>query len=168
MTTEVPIRPAPTPGEYLGYLGTMLSLFTRKVWLVAVLGAIGTALLIAIPAAIIDNPIFGRTVDVRPQDYVLLAGTSLLSGLAIASYAVYSAGGEEGKATAGGFLSFVAVGCPVCNKVVVAAIGTSGALNVFAPAQLLIGVGALVLLGWALLLRARAVAGFCALPSSAR
>ncbi len=154
-----------TPGDYLGYLLSMLKLFTPKVWLIAIAATVGTALLIAIPAAIIENPIFGRTVEVRAQDYVLLTLTALLGGLTLASFALYSDGGSEGKATAGGFLSFLAVGCPVCNKVVVAAIGTSGALNFFAPAQLLIGIGALALLGWALVLRARAVVGFCTVPA---
>jgi hypothetical protein len=51
---------------------------------------------------------------------------------------------------AGGLLTFFAVGCPVCNKVVLLALGTSGALTYFEPVQPLLSVGAIALLGWAL------------------
>lgn len=39
---------------------------------------------------------------------------------------------QAGKTFAGGVLSLLAVGCPVCNKLVVMAVGVSGALNFFA------------------------------------
>ena len=55
----------------------------------------------------------------------------------------------------GGLLSFFAVGCPICNKVVVIALGTSGALTWFAPVQPYLGVFALGLLAWALRVRLR-------------
>jgi hypothetical protein len=48
---------------------------------------------------------------------------------------------------AGAFLSFLAVGCPVCNKIALVALGYSGALQYFAPVQpylALIGVGLLM------------------------
>lgn len=35
----------------------------------------------------------------------------------------------------GATLGWLAIGCPVCNKIVVLALGTSGALNLFGPAQ---------------------------------
>jgi hypothetical protein len=58
------------------------------------------------------------------------------------------------------------VGCPICNKLVVLLLGTSGALTFFGPAQLYIGLVSLALLGWTLRLRARAVAGPCPVPAS--
>ena len=42
---------------------------------------------------------------------------------------------STGKATAGGVLSFLAVGCPICNKLVVLAVGVSGALSYWVPIQ---------------------------------
>lgn len=69
--------------------------------------------------------------------------------------------------TAGGLLSFFAIGCPVCNKVVVLAIGTTGALDWFAPAQPLLAAASIVLLGWALRQRLRATSS-CALPARSR
>ena len=43
----------------------------------------------------------------------------------------------------GGALTFFAVGCPVCNKLVVLALGFSGALTYFAPLQPALGIAAL-------------------------
>lgn len=56
--------------------------------------------------------------------------------------------GRAGLLANGG--SVLAVGCPVCNKLVVAAVGISGALNVWAPIQPVIAAASLALLGWAL------------------
>jgi hypothetical protein len=53
-------------------------------------------------------------------------------------------------------LSFLAAGCPVCNQLVVLAVGTSGALNYyFRPLQPLPGLASLILLGVASLARLR-------------
>ncbi|GGC67284.1 hypothetical protein [Hoyosella rhizosphaerae] len=40
-----------------------------------------------------------------------------------------------------------AVGCPVCNKLILLAIGTSGALSVWAPIQPILAVVAVLALG---------------------
>jgi hypothetical protein len=61
---------------------------------------------------------------------------------------------KEGRAGAlGGFLTFIAVGCPVCNKIALLALGYTGAIQWFAPVQPWLAVGALVLLSWALVRR---------------
>lgn len=52
-----------------------------------------------------------------------------------------------------GLLGFFAVGCPVCNKLVVVALGTTGALQWFAPLQPVLAVASVVAL--AVALRAR-------------
>ena len=61
--------------------------------------------------------------------------------------------------SAGAALAYFAVACPVCNKIVVAALGVSGALNVFAPLQPIMAVVSVALLGvtlaWRLRMRAR-------------
>jgi len=63
--------------------------------------------------------------------------------------------GPEGErsakvATGGGLLSVFAIGCPVCNKLVVLAIGASGALRWFAPVQQILATVSLGMLGAAL------------------
>lgn len=46
----------------------------------------------------------------------------------------------------GGFASFLAVGCPVCNQAVIALVGAGGALSWWAPVQPVLGVLAIALL----------------------
>ncbi|GGT37392.1 hypothetical protein GCM10010271_46780 [Streptomyces kurssanovii] len=55
--------------------------------------------------------------------------------------------------SARGLLSLLAVGCPVCNKLVLVLLGTSGALTYWAPLQPLVAVVSFVLLAEAALRR---------------
>jgi hypothetical protein len=64
----------------------------------------------------------------------------------------------------GGLLAYFAVGCPVCNKLVVLALGATGALEFFAPLQPALAVLGVVVLGVALRARLRA-ARSCPLPA---
>src|SRR5699024_6443800 len=65
---------------------------------------------------------------------------------------------------AGAFIAWFAVGCPVCNKFALLALGYSGAITWFAPLQPVLAVLALVLVGIALVVRLRGRV-VCALPS---
>ncbi|MHB8644487.1 MAG: hypothetical protein ACYDAR_01710 [Thermomicrobiales bacterium] len=121
---------------------------------------VGTALAVGIPTAVIPNQWFRRMTPTRPQDYVFLAATALLAAAIGATYAHArdaSCPRQEGKLTAGGMLSFLAIGCPICNKLVVALLGVSGALNYFAPVQPFLGLASVALLGVTLTLRFRAI-----------
>jgi hypothetical protein len=55
----------------------------------------------------------------------------------------------------GGLVSFFAVGCPVCNKLVLLALGTTGARQWFEPIQPFLAVASVVLLAVALRARLR-------------
>lgn len=149
---------------------------------------------LAIPAALIPNPIFGRAIEPEWWSWPVTIATGILAGLVIATYvnvspavrpamrpamrpAVSTAASSgssssdpdsieadseafevdtNGKDTAGragvigGLVSFFAVGCPVCNKLVLVALGSTGALQWFAPIQPILAVAALGLLIWAL------------------
>ena len=147
-------------------LRSTLRLFGLRGWIVAAAGTIAALILIGVPAAIIDSPYFIRMTPVRSQDYVIWVATAALAGLIAGTFTLPARAESEGKALSGGFLSYLAVGCPICNKLVILLLGTSGALTLFAPAQLYIGLASLALLGWTLRLRARAVAGTCPIPTS--
>jgi hypothetical protein len=115
--------------------------------------AILAALAIGIPADLIDTPIFGRPVEIRLIDYVIWVISAVLIGLILAirvDAAPEINDADQTRAVWGGFVSFLAVGCPVCNQAVVALIGVSGALNWWAPVQPIIGLAALALLLYAL------------------
>ncbi len=121
---------------------------------------VGTLLVVGIPTAVIPNQWFRRMTPTRPQDYVFLAATALLAAAIGATYAYTRHAAcprQEGKLTAGGMLSFLAIGCPICNKLVVALLGVSGALNYFAPVQPFLGVASVAFLGVTLALRFRAI-----------
>ena len=139
----------------------VFQLFGLRGWLVATVAGITTLVLIGTPTAIIDNPFFFRQTPVRIQDYVIWVATGLLTGLIAGTFTLSAKSSASGKAVSGGFLSFLAVGCPICNKLVLLLLGTSGALTYFAPAQLYIGVASLALLGWALHLRVQAINRSC-------
>lgn len=115
--------------------------------------AIVAGLAIGIPSDLIDTRFFGRPVATRPIDYVILAVTVALIGLILAIRPdappeVNAA--QQTRAMWGGFVSFLAVGCPVCNQLVVGLIGVSGALSWWAPVQPIVGLAAVALLVYAL------------------
>ena len=126
----------------------------RATWPRAVLFGAVAAALIAVPADLIDTPIFGRPVEARWIDYLILAVTSALIGLVFAIRPEPASSGELAAATErqgtrtiwGGFVSFLAVGCPVCNQAVVALVGVGGALSWWAPVQPFVGLLAVALL----------------------
>ena len=120
-------------------------------WLRAIPYAAVAALLIGIPSDLIDTPVFGRPVPTRSIDYVILAITAALIGLIFAIRIPDDpAPDDDTKPVWGGFVSFLAVGCPVCNQAVVALVGTSGALSWWAPVQPVVGLLAIGILLYAL------------------
>ncbi|MBI2765922.1 MAG: hypothetical protein HYX53_08440 [Chloroflexi bacterium] len=145
----------------LPLLGTMIRAFTPGAWLAALLAALFVLVAVGGTTAIFQNDFFQRMTPVRPQDYVIWLATALLVGLLAGTFVLSRASEQAGKAVAGGFFADVAIGCPICNKVVVAVIGSSGALTYFGPLQIFIGIGSLGLLALALILRARAMGGVC-------
>lgn len=138
----------------------MLRLATKRQWLRAIafaaVGGVFAALAVGIPTDVVPNPWFTRMTPVRIQDYIFLALTVLLSMALAASYALpylRTCATQQGKAAGGGILSVLAVGCPVCNKVVLMLLGTSGALTYFEPLQPFIGGLSLILLAAAVYMR---------------
>jgi hypothetical protein len=128
-------------------------------WLRAAGFGLAAGVVIAIPTRLVPNGFFSRMTPTRPQDYVLLVVSSALLGLTMALQSSGNAassfrlarpgvggGAMEARAVVAGVGTFLAVGCPVCNKVVVALIGTGGALSFFAPLQPVIGLAAVALL----------------------
>lgn len=106
---------------------------------VAVVAAVLTFLVIGLPTDIVPNPVFGREVPVRPWEPIVLVLTSVLTGVWFGLQRARAAapGDEDSSAptlSAAG-LALFAVACPVCNKVVLLALGTSGALGIWQPLQ---------------------------------
>jgi hypothetical protein len=74
------------------------------------------------------------------------------------------------KGAIGGLLAYLAIGCPVCNKVVLIALGTTGAVRIFAPVQPYLAALGLIALAWALVVRLRGelTCPLGSVPASAR
>jgi len=127
-------------------------------WLVGVAAGVGSALLIGVPTGVVETSLYTRMTPVEWWNYPVWAVSAVLIGLTAATFAgggAPRAGG--GRRLAGGtVLSAFAIGCPVCNKLVVALLGVSGALGYWAPLQPLLGLASIGLLATALVVRVRA------------
>lgn len=134
--------------------------WSARRWLVALAGAAATALLVALPTAVIPNPVFGRSVAVTWWSYPTVVVSAVLAGLLLATYVregqVSPADDDEPLdrtaklGMAGTLVTFFAVGCPVCNKLVLLALGASGAIAWFAPIQPVLALVSVVLMAVAL------------------
>lgn len=150
---------------------------------VAVAVSIGFGVLLGLATVLIPNSFFARDIPPVWWNYPVWIATSVFAGLLFATYVRDGAEPQEaqdddaadadaddearrsGRAgIAGAFLAWFAVGCPVCNKFALLALGYSGALTWFAPFQPVLAVVALVLTGVALVVRLRGRI-VCALPS---
>ncbi len=146
-------------------------------WTAAALVAFGLV------SAIIPNPVFGRQIPPEPFAIWVWLASAPLMGIVGATYtapvrsgapAIARPLGDAGASRAaaipagqggstlgaiGSFGAFLAIGCPVCNKIALVLLGASGAMSVYAPLQPLIGAASLALLAgtiaWRMRLRAR-------------
>lgn len=147
---------------------TAFRVWSRRRWLSALAATIAIVLVMAIPAALIPNPVFGREIAPTPWAWPVLLVSAALSGLLFATYVrelapasadvegtgVASRGSSvDRRGALGALLTFFAVGCPVCNKLALLALGYSGALQWFAPLQPWLAAAAIALLAWSLIRR---------------
>jgi len=135
--------------------------WTVRRWMAAAVASGASLVLLGIPTAMIPNPIFARKIEAPVWTYPSLFVTALLAGLLLASYVRAAAAGgtatldeastdEARSFTVGGLLSFFAIGCPTCNKLVLLALGSSGAITWFEPVQPVLALAGIAVLLWAL------------------
>ena len=138
--------------------------WTLRRWIAAAVASAGSLVLLGIPTAMIPNPIFARKIEAPAWTYPSLVVTALLAGLLLATYVratgrdttadgprLDEASTEEARSfTVGGLLAFFAIGCPTCNKLVLIALGSSGAITWFEPVQPLLELAGIGVLLWAL------------------
>ncbi len=136
---------------------TILRAWNIRRWITATVSAIVTGLVISIPTAVLENSVFGREIAVTSWSVPVIVITSILSGLLFATYVKNDSANTEDTSlkigTAGAFFSFLAVGCPVCNKIALVALGYSGAMNYFAPVQPFLAFAGVAILTYALIMR---------------
>ena len=139
--------------EDLATLGS----WTLRRWAAAAATTVLVTLLVAIPTDLIDTPVFGRAIPPTWWSWPALVISAVLGGLLAATYVNPVSTDEPAQrgGYAGGLLTYFAVGCPVCNKLVLLALGSAGAVTWFEPVQPVLQVAATALLAYALLKRLR-------------
>jgi hypothetical protein len=157
----------------------VLATVDRRFALHAVLWAVASVVAFGLVAAIIPNPVFGRQIPVETFAIAVWLISAPLMGLLGATYTAPGVTADAAPApfvlapattapdrdgttlgAVASFGAFLAIGCPVCNKVALVLLGTSGAMTIFAPLQPVIGAASLILLAgtlaWRFRLRTRA------------
>lgn len=123
--------------------------WTTRRWLWAATAAVVTGTV----TVLIPNPVFTRMAEAPWLAYPVWIASAVLSGLLIATYAADRPSAEHRQSRrrgiTGAVLSFLAVGCPTCNKLVVLALGTNGTRTWFGPMQPVPAVGSLARFGFA-------------------
>lgn len=168
-------------GTSVALAGQALRAWTSRQMLLAALASVVTAVVIGIATVLIPNDVFTREIPPVWWNYPVWLVTSSLSGMLLATYvrprgSDNAEGADETAADgvapvdageqvterragrmgmAGGILAWFAVGCPVCNKLALLALGYSGAITWFAPLQPLLAFAALIMTGAALVWRLR-------------
>ncbi len=137
-----------------------------RFWLAAIAATLTALVVLGVPSGILANPVFVRTVATRSTDVAVWLISSPLIGLIVATYLVrpHPVDHPDRARTqlgAGALVAYFAIACPVCNKIVLLALGVSGALNVFAPLQPIIGVASVALLSGTLAWRMRQIGRGC-------
>lgn len=132
---------------------------TRAILQALAAGVTATILMmtvIGVSSDVIANPWFTRMIPVKAFDWVVLIAMSVLTGGLVVTFVLDRnsfVGARAGLAS--GILGWFAVSCPLCNKVVLGLLGTSGTAAWFEPAQPFMGAVAVLLAAGALVVRIR-------------
>lgn len=138
----------------------------RAFWIRALAWSSAIALVTGLPTVLIPNSLFSRTIPTSPWQYIIWGLVAMAGGLTLAARKLPGQScSVEGKAVAGSGLAYLAVACPVCNKIIISLIGVSGALSYFAPLQPVLGAGALLLMLFALRRALRGVSVTAPVPA---
>lgn len=135
--------------------------WSARRWAGAAVATLVVGLALGVVTVLIPNPIFGREIPPTAWSYPAWIVTSVLSGMLIATYfrsgPKATADAEDEKlsvwGTVGAFGAWFAIGCPVCNKIALLALGYTGALTYFGPLQPWLAALSLILLAVGLVFR---------------
>src|SRR5699024_10509167 len=142
------------------------------------LASLTIAVVIGLATVLIPNPIFARDIPPVWWNYPVWILTSIFAGMLTVTYLKRPTEQSPEPLTkhdkrtdrwglSGTLLTWVAVGCPVCNQSALLAFGSAGLITWFAPIQPLLAVGALLLTGIALMWRLRGQI-LCVIPTPKR
>jgi hypothetical protein len=105
---------------------------------------LGMFLALGTVAALWPNPFFFRMTPTGGFEIVLLLLQSVLAGIYVG---LPGSGCAKRTAASGAIIGFLGIACPVCNKLLVALIGSALLLEYFEPVRLYVAAGGAALLG---------------------
>ena len=124
-------------------------------WPRALIGGALSVIAVGVPTDVMDNPLFTRMSPVRWWEVPVLLCIAVLTAMWAGLRPPRTEGVGSARTWGSSLLGALAVGCPVCNKVVIALLGTSGALGLWAPLQPMLALASLIILATAVVARWR-------------
>lgn len=123
-----------------------------KYWIIGILSSLGLFLLFGIVTDLIQNQLFIRMVEKTVLDYFFLIASSVLLGtyIAVHLYKKNISKKCDVATYSGGVGSFLAFGCPICNKLLVLLFGVTALTIYFEPYRPYLGILSIGLLTGAL------------------
>ena len=112
-------------------------------------------LVVALPTDLIPNPIFQRMIPAEWWSWPVAILSAVLVMILVSLPKPAACRPPTRAGIVGGGLAYLAVGCPTCNHLVVLAIGSSGALQWFAPLQPILAMAGIAVLALAIAHRLR-------------
>jgi len=119
---------------------------TAKQWLAGIAVALGMFALLGTVAALWENPIFIRMIPADGWETGLLAILSVISGLYVVIRRPFC---SNKAANTGGIVGFIAVACPICNKILMLVFGGELLLSYFDPIRIHVALIGVILTLWA-------------------
>ena len=125
-----------------GAIAWQVASWPARRWLVVAAATVLAAVFLGVPTDLLPTPLFRRMSPIPWWDYPIWVASAALAGLIAATYDGSSGvvSGREKAEVGGGLLSYLAVGCPSCNKLAVLALGAGGTSSYFAPVQPFLGL----------------------------
>lgn len=145
----------------------LINKFPLKYVLIGVAVSALALLLFGVPTSLVPTPFFKRMIPPTLWDYGFWIGTSLLLGayVALQLYGRQRVKGERAAAVGGAFGGILSFSCPICNKLLLAALGTSAIMTYVDPYRPLLGALTLGVLGSAIYLKVRGIRTCPACPA---
>jgi len=106
-------------------------------------------LIMGTPTALISTPLikYSRMIPATFLDYFFLITTSVLLGTLISLKLYFNSKEKsEYKAAAGGIAGFIAFSCPICNVLLVSALGSATIMTFIEPLRPVLGIASIIIL----------------------
>ena len=133
----------------------------RKRLAKSVTAAVGSFVLFGVVTDLIPTPLYIRQVPRTELDYLFLVLTAAFLGLYVFQRTP-DRRSDDGTATTGAVVGFLAFGCPICNAFLLALFSSSALMTYLDPLRPVLGVLSVALFGGLLYSRSQRACDSCA------